>query len=54
MTISFAYSPSRVADLTNEQLTELNTELLEELRRLSPGPELGAKRHSNLTTTERS
>jgi hypothetical protein len=45
MTASFAYSSTRVSDLTDVQLAELNTELLEELRRLSPGPERGAKRH---------
>jgi Prokaryotic dksA/traR C4-type zinc finger len=45
MTASFASSPSRVADLTDVQLEELNTELLEELGRLNPGPELRANRH---------
>jgi hypothetical protein len=45
MTASFAYSPTRVSDLTNVQLAELNTELLAELRRLTPDPELNARRH---------
>ena len=45
MTASFAYSPAPVAELTNAQLTELNTELLRELRRLTPGTALGANRH---------
>jgi hypothetical protein len=45
MTASFAYSPTRVADLTDAQLAELNTELLEELGRLGPGPELRSRRH---------
>jgi hypothetical protein len=45
MTASVAYSPTRVADLTGVQLAELNTELLEELRRLIPGAERDAKRH---------
>jgi RNA polymerase-binding transcription factor DksA len=39
MTASFAYSPTRVSGLTDVQLTELQTELLEELRRLTRGSE---------------
>jgi DnaK suppressor protein len=45
MTASFAHSQARVPDLTNAQLVELNTELLLELRRLTPGSTLGARRH---------
>jgi DnaK suppressor protein len=45
MTASFAYSPARVPDLTDAQLGELNAELLAELRRLTPGSTLGARRH---------
>jgi hypothetical protein len=45
MTASFAYSPARAPDLTDAQLEELNTELLTELRRLTPGSTLGARRH---------
>ena len=45
MTASFAYSPTRVPDLTDVQLGELNEELLTELRRLTPGTTLGARRH---------
>jgi hypothetical protein len=45
MTASFAHSWTRVTDLTDVQLAELNTELVEELRRLTPGTELDAKRH---------
>ena len=45
MTASFAYSPARVSDLTDAQLEELNTELLTELRRLTPGSALGIPRH---------
>jgi DksA/TraR C4-type zinc finger protein len=45
MTASFAYSPARVPDLTHAQLGELNAELLEELRRLTPGTTLGHRRH---------
>jgi RNA polymerase-binding transcription factor DksA len=46
MTASFAYSPARASDLTDEQLEELNTELLTELRRLTPDSTLGARRHN--------
>ena len=45
MTASFACSPARVPDLTDTQLGELNTELLTELRRLTPGSTLRARRH---------
>lgn len=45
MTVSFAYSPARGSDLTDTQLEELNTELLTELRRLSPGSTLGVRRN---------
>jgi hypothetical protein len=45
MTASFAYSPTRVPDLTDAQLRELNAELLTELRRLTPGSTLGVRRH---------
>ena len=45
MTASFAYSLARVPDLTDAQLGELNTELLAELRRLTPGTTLGVRRH---------
>jgi hypothetical protein len=45
MTASFAYSPAPVSHLTDAQLSELSTELQSELRRLRPGPALGAKRH---------
>jgi hypothetical protein len=45
MTASCAYSPTRVADLTDVQLTELTKELLEELRRLTPGADRDAKPH---------
>ena len=45
MTVSFAYSPARGSDLTDAQLEELNTELLTELRRLSPGSTLGVRRN---------
>lgn len=46
MTTSFAYSPAPVSDLTEPQLAELNAELLEELRRLTAGSALSAKRHA--------
>ena len=45
MTTSFAYAAAPVSDLTDAQLTELNTELLEEMRRLTPGSALSTKRH---------
>ena len=45
MTTSFAYSPARVSNLTDAQVGELNTELLTELRRLTPGSTLGVRRH---------
>ena len=45
MTASFAYSPARFPHLTDAQLGELNAELLAELRRLTPGSTLGARRH---------
>jgi hypothetical protein len=45
MTASFAYSPARVSDLTDAQVGELNTELLTELRRLTPCSTLGVRRH---------
>jgi hypothetical protein len=45
MTAAIAHPPSRVMDLTNAQLEELNRELLMELRRLTPGSTLGARRH---------
>jgi hypothetical protein len=37
MATSFAYSPTPVSALTEAQLTELHSELLQELRRLMPG-----------------
>jgi hypothetical protein len=52
MTASFAYSPGRVSDLSDAQLEELETELLIELRRLTPGTMLGAGRH-NIGTQNR-
>jgi hypothetical protein len=51
MTASFAYSPGPVSHLTDAQLTELNTELLGELRRLTPGTTLSANRHDVRTQT---
>ena len=45
MTASFAYSPTPVSDLTDAQLSALSTELLGELRRLTPGSTLGVRRH---------
>jgi hypothetical protein len=45
MTASFAHWPARVPDLTDAQLGELNTELLAELRRLTPASTLGVRRH---------
>jgi hypothetical protein len=45
MTASIAYPPSRVVDLTNAQLEELNRELLMELRRLTADCTPGARRH---------
>lgn len=45
MTASFAYPPARARDLTDAELRELNAELLAELRRLTPGSTLGARRH---------
>jgi hypothetical protein len=45
MTASFAYSPARAPDLTDAQLRQLNTKLLTELRRLTPGTTLGESRH---------
>ena len=45
MTASIAYPQSRVVDLTNAQLEELNRELLVELRRLTSGGTPGARRH---------
>lgn len=45
MSTSFAYSPARVSNLTDAQVGELNTELLTELRRLTPGSTLGVRRH---------
>ena len=45
MTASLAYSPARASDLTDAQLGELNSELITELRRLTPGSPLGARRH---------
>lgn len=45
MTALCAYSPARLSDLTDAQLKELNTELVTELRRLTPGSAFGAGRH---------
>ena len=45
MTASYAYSPARASDLTDAQLEELSAELLSELRRLTPGSTVGARRH---------
>ncbi len=45
MTASFADSAVRAPDLTDAQLRELSAELLAELRRLTPGSPLGARRH---------
>jgi hypothetical protein len=45
MTTSFAYSPALVSNLTDAQLAELNQELLDELRRLTPGSALSPQRH---------
>jgi hypothetical protein len=45
MTASFADSAVRASDLTDAHLRELNAELLAELRRLTPGPARGARRH---------
>jgi DksA/TraR C4-type zinc finger protein len=45
MTASLAYSPAPVSHLTDAQLTELRTELLSELRRLTPGTTRSANRH---------
>lgn len=43
MTASIAYSPPRISALTEVQLTELETELLAELRRLTRGSEPGTR-----------
>jgi hypothetical protein len=45
MTVSFADSAVRASDLTDAELGELNAALLAELRRLTPGSTLGARRH---------
>lgn len=45
MMSSSACSPAPVSGLTDAQLTELSTELLGELRRLTPGSTLSAHRH---------
>jgi hypothetical protein len=45
MTASYAYWPARASDLTDAQLEDLSAELLSELRRLSPGTTVGARRH---------
>jgi hypothetical protein len=39
---SFAYSPTPVSALTDAQLTELHSELLQDLRRLMPGAGLNS------------
>jgi hypothetical protein len=46
---SFANPPAGVSDLSDAQLGELQDELLTELRRLTPGTQLGAGRHNILT-----
>jgi DnaK suppressor protein len=43
MTASFAYPPTHVSGLTDVQLTELQTELLDELRRLTRASESDAQ-----------
>jgi len=45
MTASYAYSPARASDLTEAQLEDLSAELLSELRRLTPGSMVAARRH---------
>ena len=45
MTASFVDSVVQGSDLTDAQLRELNAELCAELRRLTPGSPLGARRH---------
>jgi hypothetical protein len=44
MATSFAYSPTPISALTEAQLTELHSELLQELRRLMPGAGLTSRR----------
>ena len=45
MTASVADSAVRASDLSDAQLRELNAELCAELRRLTPGSPVGARRH---------
>lgn len=45
MSASYAYSPARASGLSDAQLEDLSAELLSELRRLTSGSTVGARRH---------